>query len=96
MINENNIMLVGHYVEFFFKFICMYLERVYELKEVKLISLKSYKFILPVKKILTDKIQKKNGYLYVKNVHVHVFIHIADINLSHTYVCGFKNQKSQY
>ena len=63
MINENNIMLVGHYVEFFFKFICMYLERVYELKEVKLISLKSYKFILPVKKILTDKIQKKTRVL---------------------------------
>ena len=30
MINENNIMLVGHYVEFF-KFICMYLEHVYNL-----------------------------------------------------------------
>ena len=66
MINENNIMHVGHYVEFF-KFICMYLERVYELKEVKLISLKSYKFILPVKKILTDKIKKnKTGTCMLK------------------------------
>ena len=90
MINENNIMLVGHYVEFL-KFICMYLERVYELKEVKLISLKSYKFILPVKKILTDKIQKKqNGYLYVK---MYMYMYSYTLQISTSLILMYEDSK---
>ena len=55
MMNEN--MLVGHYIGMF-KFICTYLEHVYELNEVKLISQTLHVYFTCYENL------NKNGYVY--------------------------------
>ena len=53
------------------------LEYVYELNEVKVILQKLH-FILHIMKISTDRIQK---WVRVRMVHVHVLVHVADLNI---------------
>ena len=68
-----------------FKFICMYLGCVYELKRSQTDIKKNTRLFYKLWKSRQIK-YKKRVRVHVRIVHVHVLVHVADLNLSSIYV----------